>query len=186
MITFQSSPSPKAGSYKAPEDEEWDAGAVSILSQPEGRELLVIAWTKYAGMSFQSSPSPKAGSYFLDPGKFFFDVLFQSSPSPKAGSYSPPWCPLRREEVSILSQPEGRELRAQWVTVIAEEQFQSSPSPKAGSYPDGRAFNTSIQVSILSQPEGRELRMPRGASGFPLPVSILSQPEGRELRLPSS
>ncbi len=36
---------------------------VSILSQPEGRELPVKV--EYAGLgeSFQSSPSPKAGSY---------------------------------------------------------------------------------------------------------------------------
>ncbi len=36
--------------------------------------------------------------------------------------------------VSILSQPEGRELHAIYVFIMRETMFQSSPSPKAGSY----------------------------------------------------
>ncbi len=36
---------------------------VSILSQPEGRELLDAAGTNLRLKPFQSSPSPKAGSY---------------------------------------------------------------------------------------------------------------------------
>ena len=61
---------------------------------------------------FQSSPSPKAGSYLVNGVLLKVLYLFQSSPSPKAGSYlnlfhihTPIIC------VSILSQPEGRELR---------------------------------------------------------------------------
>ncbi len=62
-------------------------------------------------------------------------------------------------QVSILSQPEGRELLKE--------------------FPQLKGF---INVSILSQPEGRELPVRpafRLESGI---VSILSQPEGRELR----
>ncbi|HON87655.1 MAG TPA: hypothetical protein PKU68_05505, partial [Bacillota bacterium] len=46
-ITFQSSPSPKAGSYVKRKEEE-RVEIVSILSQPEGRELL-----RYTFMSFE-------------------------------------------------------------------------------------------------------------------------------------
>ncbi len=38
---------------------------VSILSQPEGRELPLGAWSIGVPSTFQSSPSPKAGSYAL-------------------------------------------------------------------------------------------------------------------------
>ncbi len=61
--------------------------------------------------------------------------LFQSSPSPKAGSYDYHAEFARIASVSILSQPEGREL-----PVMANR------------------MSVSARVSILSQPEGRELR----------------------------
>ncbi len=65
--------------------------------------------------------------------------MFQSSPSPKAGSYITVTANMDAGwKVSILSQPEGRELRA--VDIVAADfgLFQSSPSPKAGSYMSGR------------------------------------------------
>ncbi len=61
--------------------------------------------------------------------------MFQSSPSPKAGSYSGETEAWLLPYVSILSQPEGREL----------------PWPM-------NAILRTLRVSILSQPEGRELR----------------------------
>ncbi len=84
---------------------------VSILSQPEGRELLLIleVVNLLHGVSILSQPEGREL-----PGKSYHALcegLFQSSPSPKAGSYLP----------TI-------------VEVIADEEFQSSPSPKAGSY----------------------------------------------------
>ena len=42
---------------------EYCKSLVSILSQPEGRELQVLQMKKMLQMKFQSSPSPKAGSY---------------------------------------------------------------------------------------------------------------------------
>ncbi len=41
---------------------------VSILSQPEGRELPQIVWKLGGIQMFQSSPSPKAGSYWQNGG----------------------------------------------------------------------------------------------------------------------
>ncbi len=41
---------------------------------------------------------------------------------------------LRTLRVSILSQPEGRELHSLTCLLRSREAFQSSPSPKAGSY----------------------------------------------------
>ncbi len=163
---FQSSPSPKAGSYRATSKPTWmrssfnplparrpgatgichpthrtsgsfnplparrpgatkypkkrsKGQAVSILSQPEGRELLHRSWRWACTLRFQSSPSPKAGSYIDTERSNKYQAAFQSSPSPKAGSYS------------RLSDP-----------LIAERRFQSSPSPKAGSY---RRLNKTAQ-----------------------------------------
>ncbi len=84
---------------------------VSILSQPEGRELQFPFDNGAEIIMFQSSPSPKAGSYGFSRDVGLGCRRFQSSPSPKAGSYVamfvsyPVFAP-----VSILSQPEGREL----------------------------------------------------------------------------
>ncbi len=108
---------------------------------------------------------------------------FQSSPSPKAGSY-----PSQAAQVfafayvSILSQPEGRELPAPWSSPMCITKFQSSPSPKAGSYLSTSSLSSLLcGVSILSQPEGRELLESLYTTLQLLRVSILSQPEGREL-----
>ncbi len=132
-LEFQSSPSPKAGSYL-----QWMAKYMEWLQ-------------------FQSSPSPKAGSYARPqgygaalprfnplparrPGATPFDNLcvsrdkFQSSPSPKAGSYTSPNTNHHVVDVSILSQPEGRELLLPAGALLIHIRFQSSPSPKAGSY----------------------------------------------------
>ena len=110
LSEFQSSPSPKAGSYHDnPQDEAWLK--VSILSQPEGRELHCVVVDLDETKEFQSSPSPKAGSYFH---LLFSEAKvhkFQSSPSPKAGSYGNFGLGKPLMRVSILSQPEGRELR---------------------------------------------------------------------------
>ncbi len=38
---------------------------VSILSQPEGRELRILIPAASGAFKFQSSPSPKAGSYVM-------------------------------------------------------------------------------------------------------------------------
>ncbi len=225
---FQSSPSPKAGSYNqhlapayrrlgfnplparrpgatAPLAQIPPDAEVSILSQPEGRELLREAADVLVDEWFQSSPSPKAGSYGLVrlccityivsilsqpegrelPTLFeglVTGLVFQSSPSPKAGSY-----------VTCFT------------LCLLLLRFQSSPSPKAGSYqksgagrsncirfnplPARRPGATRIghesvcddYVSILSQPEGRELHLSGKWAGAGYGVSILSQPEGREL-----
>ncbi len=109
--------------------------------------------------------------------------------------------------VSILSQPEGRELLRSRATLIGNYMFQSSPSPKAGSYVMRRWYRLIMQcfnplparrpgatialekalaeykVSILSQPEGRELLYSSSDDFYADDVSILSQPEGRELPL---
>ncbi len=154
---FQSSPSPKAGSYGYPSHVPDTPASVSILSQPEGRELLYSCSTKRKGTSFQSSPSPKAGSYGPKSTSMPTNTRFQSSPSPKAGSYSLMDTIPSALVVSILSQPEGRELQWNWAAEHEREWFQSSPSPKAGSYRDLPAVTLRLAVSILSQPEGREL-----------------------------
>ena len=60
---------------------------VSILSQPEGRELRSLGLIFQEYFLFQSSPSPKAGSYTNRSGSSHSMHRFQSSPSPKAGSY---------------------------------------------------------------------------------------------------
>ncbi len=61
--------------------------------------------------------------------------------------------------VSILSQPEGRELLFRPSTNLRSQKFQSSPSPKAGSYKEVDDIAERVRVSILSQPEGRELQI---------------------------
>ncbi len=61
------------------------------------------------------------------------------------------------EMVSILSQPEGRELHRMFGQYADQFWFQSSPSPKAGSYAKLDGDSDDPLVSILSQPEGREL-----------------------------
>ncbi len=112
-LKFQSSPSPKAGSYSpitasaistrcfnplparrpgATVIAQRPAFAkdVSILSQPEGRELRYLFHAVFVVLRFQSSPSPKAGSYLFTCAGFGAPITFQSSPSPKAGSYFHP------------------------------------------------------------------------------------------------
>ncbi len=107
---FQSSPSPKAGSYSRRSGRLRLLGSfnplparrpgatliwigvlrtfeVSILSQPEGRELHAPCRPGDMPFLFQSSPSPKAGSYPLFRRSALPIFEFQSSPSPKAGSY---------------------------------------------------------------------------------------------------
>ncbi len=156
---FQSSPSPKAGSYRPM--------GVWLSQRPK----------------FQSSPSPKAGSYGINgrrktigggfnplparrPGATRnFETLsaatpsFQSSPSPKAGSY----------------------LRLRLLMAM-QTSFNPLPARRPGATCGGRGYRGSAVVSILSQPEGRELRPGCRRNIQRSHVSILSQPEGRELR----
>ena len=157
-IPFQSSPSPKAGSYR-----DFD------------RQV-------FFQITFQSSPSPKAGSYPRSGSFVSTAEAFQSSPSPKAGSYQIRHEGAASHRVSILSQPEGRELPWNKIELKVPSMFQSSPSPKAGSYAQFHVEDGEEQeVSILSQPEGRELPDVPLPDDFNRIVSILSQPEGREL-----
>ena len=110
VFLFQSSPSPKAGSYEF--DGALEArlngfnplparrpGAtvnylhqfifpkVSILSQPEGRELLLGTDLHRAGQEVSILSQPEGRELPLGRLALNFDIMFQSSPSPKAGSY---------------------------------------------------------------------------------------------------
>ncbi len=107
---------------------------------------------------FQSSPSPKAGSYLLVSCCVCGVQSFNPLPARRPGATPAGESVSRRQPVSILSQPEGRELR-EWggkshviirVSILSQpegrelllvsccvcgvDKFQSSPSPKAGSY----------------------------------------------------
>ncbi len=107
---------------------------------------------------FQSSPSPKAGSYRLHCWRGVGSGCFNPLPARRPGATAlhvvagrMAYCfnplPARRPgathkaskvppkyNVSILSQPEGRELHQFFGKVYIVVKFQSSPSPKAGSY----------------------------------------------------
>ncbi len=154
---FQSSPSPKAGSYAVDDTyvyvgggfnplparrpgatsnrvETWRHPNVSILSQPEGRELLAKWRLSEQIKQFQSSPSPKAGSYLISDKFFIYIILFQSSPSPKAGSYCfhlGCYCNGSCFNPLPARRPGATDRDG---IVRIESMFQSSPSPKAGSY----------------------------------------------------
>ncbi len=155
---FQSSPSPKAGSYNARPAAPF-ADAVSILSQPEGRELPVAKELALLTIDVSILSQPE-GRELLE-RNFITHHLFS---------------------VSILSQPEGRELQTHIACVPFRVLFQSSPSPKAGSYPFF-LFALYLVFPFQSSPS------PKAGSYSPLinsknssSVSILSQPEGRELQ----
>ncbi len=133
---------------------------VSILSQPEGRELLDCLDLLGMILQFQSSPSPKAGSYLALQTIYFLISSFNPLPARRPGATRALGYKYVEVTVSILSQPEGRELHER-------------PS----------ATSSGLSVSILSQPEGRELHdLLRNHVQF-FNVSILSQPEGRELHV---
>ena len=83
---------------------------VSILSQPEGRELHTREAAVAEAAAFQSSPSPKAGSY----GPILPSGLVLRCFNP---------LPARRPGATYLFH-----------AVFVVFKFQSSPSPKAGSY----------------------------------------------------
>ena len=109
--SFQSSPSPKAGSYFINLSNAQIRFAVSILSQPEGRELLdnphqrliqiIVSilsqpegrelLSRYRGAaalrSFNPLPARRPGATHNVPRCRPPVQGFQSSPSPKAGSY---------------------------------------------------------------------------------------------------
>ena len=154
---FQSSPSPKAGSYPrrtvpipsggcfnplparrpgATESSCCDLPAelVSILSQPEGRELLSFSGLPSNFLRFQSSPSPKAGSYYSLHSLSIPFICFNPLPARRPGATITLPALDEPDGVSILSQPEGRELLWILPPEACLRQFQSSPSPKAGSY----------------------------------------------------
>ncbi len=113
------------------------AWRVSILSQPEGRELPLPLADNCRELQFQSSPSPKAGSYIPIPNAWEHVQEFQSSPSPKAGSY-------------VTPQPGTTHLR----------RFNPLPARRPGATSRHIISPLLFSVSILSQPEGRELRRP--------------------------
>ena len=109
--------------------------------------------------------------------------MFQSSPSPKAGSYIEKENSSAAVAVSILSQPEGRELRRSSVAITSCSGFNPLPARRPGAT-NVKRFASGIQdVSILSQPEGRELLAHPAVTVQYDIVSILSQPEGRELHV---
>ena len=161
VVWFQSSPSAKAGSYRNLVTSLRHK-AVSILSQPEGRELPIARCLGPKCYKFQSSPSPKAGSYASLVSAGSCILAFQSSPSPKAGSY---WLLTSPSSVgncvSILSQPEGRELRRIRCSLACRTRFNPLPARRPGATQKLRLLARWAIVSILSQPEGRELLMAR-------------------------
>ncbi len=59
---------------------------VSILSQPEGRELRLEHNLLYLDMSFQSSPSPKAGSYSSSNSISLINPSFNPLPARRPGA----------------------------------------------------------------------------------------------------
>ncbi len=165
---------------------EWCTGCntqdVSILSQPEGRELRTKAWDENIALTFQSSPSPKAGSYSGDRQELSCVMRFNPLPARRPGATLICGVMALVVLVSILSQPEGRELRPRQPKQQRSRRFQSSPSPKAGSYVDA----TDEQFAALGfnplparRPGATPVSARRCRRGG---VSILSQPEGRELR----
>ncbi len=85
---FQSSPSPKAGSYKKKGKRRNYNGKVSILSQPEGRELHAVLdrYNRDLYVSILSQPEGRELQFIPYPATWL--NAFQSSPSPKAGSYA--------------------------------------------------------------------------------------------------
>ncbi len=66
--------------------------------------------------------------------------------------------PKRVSRVSILSQPEGRELPAANVAATGQVSFNPLPARRPGATSaDAGQRLAQVFVSILSQPEGREL-----------------------------
>ncbi len=71
----------------------------------------------------------------------------------------PFWEDLDGDDVSILSQPEGRELQERiWAVKFDTLGFNPLPARRPGATPYTTCHNLLFQVSILSQPEGRELQ----------------------------
>ncbi len=116
--------------------------AVSILSQPEGRELPERLEKITAEGKFQSSPSPKAGSYGFCCIRWETVACFNPLPARRPGATITVPTKDDIHRVSILSQPEGRELRRMTEAQTLLTTFQSSPSPKAGSYKVPNLSNT--------------------------------------------
>ncbi len=84
--------------------------------------------------------------------------------------------------VSILSQPEGRELQKPVSCSESLTSFNPLPARRPGATEATGKLEGINVVSILSQPEGRELLRTFERHQRHVHVSILSQPEGRELR----
>ncbi len=179
---FQSSPSPKAGSYSCSSSGRPSFQCFNPLPARRPGATFSHAPRCVLTLMFQSSPSPKAGSYCALDVYYTLALQFQSSPSPKAGSYNPILLLSFAERVSILSQPEGRELRSPERVRLILDMFQSSPSPKAGSY-KGDPEKASAYAKFQSSPSPKAGSY-QNSCPAQLPshqVSILSQPEGREL-----
>ncbi len=103
---------------------------------PARRPGATFVWADFhhGWMLFQSSPSPKAGSYMFYMANLCNILGFNPLPARRPGATNQLFEYCSIGNVSILSQPEGREL-------LEIRGFQI----------------TIIKVSILSQPEGREL-----------------------------
>jgi len=85
-----------------------------------------------------------------------FARLFQSSPVPKDGCNIPVCAHCLRDEVSILTRPEGRVQRVVHNALQSDVLFQSSPVPKDGCNKDEDIeLHATRRVSILTRPEGR-------------------------------
>ena len=114
-IRFQSSPGQKAGCNRGGILNLTRDGNVSILTRPEGRMQLELAYYSLASDLFQSSPGQKAGCNTLPAMPF-----------------------SRNVRVSILTRPEGRMQLSGRSRSSVELVFQSSPGQKAGCNPTGR------------------------------------------------
>ena len=185
------------------------AAAVSILTRPEGRVLLL--YSARDGQSARVSILTRPEGRVLPAGNSAATAApawFQSSPGPKAGCYAVGKAETRaNERVSILTRPEGRvlpakdggALRAEMVSILTRPEgrvlrvmqseacaatcwFQSSPGPKAGCYMVIPCRGADGEcVSILTRPSGRVLRPPAAQQFIIRNVSILTRPEGRVL-----
>ncbi len=155
---------------------------VSILSQPEGRELRYVFALDlvHLPVSILSQPEGRELHAYWCPFRLKY-CRFNPLPARRPGATRDERDIHKISRVSILSQPEGRELRGGEHHMIRDYLFQSSPSPKAGSYNSVVGGLSSVN-SFNPLPARRP-----GATGLVslcpdnTKVSILSQPEGREL-----
>ena len=137
LITFQSSPGPKAERCGRGHRRQEVRLRVSILARPEGRALPVLSPLGSPECPrFNPRPARRPSAALICGDSEGHQTKFQSSPGPKAercAVIDAADCDVPR--VSILARPEGRALR------------------------DHRGFDdiARLWVSILARPEGRAL-----------------------------